>query len=844
MQKYKLLISICSKSLIALCVVAFLFACTSSVIYAANYYISPTGNDSNIGTSKNAPWKTFCRALNTNTGVQHGDTLTVLDGIYRVDDTSGTCAGDPNYIHPKFAQAGASLSVPEADRYAKIIAENSGKAIILGDGLHTPVYLEKNYGVNADYVHIEGLTILNSGTDAFEGENGAIAPSGTKPIWYAMFAVIKIHSDNNIIRNVSAYHPPRGNAFASPNQYQYDYNGSILQVYQSDKNLIEDSVFGGVGRKIVYMYSASPLSPIVPGDSLPSPLPMSPRNSADLKFNPNMISEGNIFRRIIAIQTDWEGRNFCGVEWPGGEPIQIYGGGIGNIVENAIAIGNAPNTLISAHANGYEVYMEGIKILGSVAVYGGKTLSGQPLSWPDNGGLNITSRPGPTTCKGLANFVTNENKRSGVDLHGQGYFINNEYKDNLAYGNAGLGFGAWIETTDYGQKGATYASNNQISQMTLYGNGKRLSLSGYVSPVESVVLKYDANIDYRDFLSKDTRTGLPRIELSNSKIEFPTGNNSLSSTQTQGSGAQIYYQYQNGTLTSTPLWTSPNIQNIRARSYSEFSQFGITSTPFDMMALLKPILEGKGASGIEYDGKYSVIPDTLLADFESGCCGSISFTPLPTVIPTPTPVPTPTATPTPAPNMKTFPVPATIPISPASFMSDGGSFQTAQVSSTSQSGDSGKTKAVFIKEGTAFNYQLVPNVSGSYVITVRAASAPSDGVDRFPKLKIFVDNQEITTLSVPMTANWDTFVNTEQTAAVTLEKRATPYVLSIQSVNGWLDLLSVTVTATDSNPSPSITPTPVPDTQCSKLFMGDVNCDGRVDTVDLLILLGFFNTKK
>jgi hypothetical protein len=46
------------------------------------FYISPLGNDANAGTSQNAPWRTFGRVLNSNKPLKPGDTLVLLDGTY------------------------------------------------------------------------------------------------------------------------------------------------------------------------------------------------------------------------------------------------------------------------------------------------------------------------------------------------------------------------------------------------------------------------------------------------------------------------------------------------------------------------------------------------------------------------------------------------------------------------------------------------------------------------------------------------------------------------------------------------------------------------------------------
>lgn len=65
------------------------------------YYLSPTGNDSNNGTSSSTPWKTLQKAFNTATTAGQtvclgggGYASTVTSGFSQVENTSGT-AGNP-----------------------------------------------------------------------------------------------------------------------------------------------------------------------------------------------------------------------------------------------------------------------------------------------------------------------------------------------------------------------------------------------------------------------------------------------------------------------------------------------------------------------------------------------------------------------------------------------------------------------------------------------------------------------------------------------------------------------------------------------------------------------------
>lgn len=119
-------------------------------IHAAEFYLSPNGNDSNIGSST-APWKTITHAVES---VSPGDTVTLKNGIY---------AG---YV---------SLSVPNTTWKA----ENKQQAIV--DGGFPPSLLNGSWnnlnnawdsactdkwsillGVHANNITIDGLSIRNS----------------------------------------------------------------------------------------------------------------------------------------------------------------------------------------------------------------------------------------------------------------------------------------------------------------------------------------------------------------------------------------------------------------------------------------------------------------------------------------------------------------------------------------------------------------------------------------------------------------------------------------------------------------------------------------------------------
>ncbi len=170
------------------------------------YYISPTGSDSNPGTSGTLPWATFNHAWQY---LYPGDTLILMDGVYYQSLNPGVRNGQPGYP-------------------ITIRAQNDGKAIIDGQYQRLPVLLGNTWtgesGENpvGNYYVIEGIVARNSND-----------------------RVIQIDaSHHNILRRVSAYN-------ANP-----DTNSAVIGVIwpSAQYNLLEDIVVSGTGRKMAYIY--------------------------------------------------------------------------------------------------------------------------------------------------------------------------------------------------------------------------------------------------------------------------------------------------------------------------------------------------------------------------------------------------------------------------------------------------------------------------------------------------------------------------------------------------------------------------------------------------------------
>lgn len=164
---------------------------------AATYYVSPEGRDGDAGTEAR-PWGTFERAWR---GMRRGDTLILLDGVYR-EALSPNVPIDPSNPQPIF-----------------IRAKNEGRAIIDGEGVRIPVEITDFR--SASYVVIDGLSARN----------------GT-------YAVYQVRNHHVTIRRSSGYGAST------------DLNSAVFFLLSTD-TLVEDCVASGTGRKMFVIFEGN-----------------------------------------------------------------------------------------------------------------------------------------------------------------------------------------------------------------------------------------------------------------------------------------------------------------------------------------------------------------------------------------------------------------------------------------------------------------------------------------------------------------------------------------------------------------------------------------------------------
>jgi len=184
-----------------LCLIFLVPPLGTSAAWAASYYVSPSGNDSNVGTSTSAPFRTIQRSLNS---VRPGDTVNIMAGTYYeglVLMTSGTRTARitlKNY-------AGASVTVNSGNQRA--IRLNAVIGYYTIDGITFISNYVGNYVGNSDYsidLGVGGPGWWGYGypvdsaaavDDDSNGHNGFIVQNCT------ITGSIGFQGHNNIVRN-------------------------------------------------------------------------------------------------------------------------------------------------------------------------------------------------------------------------------------------------------------------------------------------------------------------------------------------------------------------------------------------------------------------------------------------------------------------------------------------------------------------------------------------------------------------------------------------------------------------------------------------------------------------
>jgi hypothetical protein len=136
--------------------VIFIGSIIPGTALSATYYLSPSGNNSNAGTSTSAPWKTFAKAFSTMSG---GDTLYLMDGTY--SDSAGT-----GYISYASSYGGDMPSGSSTSNMTTIRAVNGGSVTVSsgtgGTGSYA-LFLGRS-ATKLRYAKIQGIKFIGGGS--------------------------------------------------------------------------------------------------------------------------------------------------------------------------------------------------------------------------------------------------------------------------------------------------------------------------------------------------------------------------------------------------------------------------------------------------------------------------------------------------------------------------------------------------------------------------------------------------------------------------------------------------------------------------------------------------------
>ena len=463
-----------------------LMLCTEDAI-AASYYISPTGKDSNAGTSTSSPWLTFSKALATT---RCGDTLNLMDGVYG----DGTSTGKID-LRNRNCSSGSVLTL-RALNQRKAWIKDAGKGRAM-----------QSY--SSSYITMDGI-VLSSRDNNYSGT-------------YEQYGVPAYVFDSHhiVIKNVM---------LSNPNRYG---NLHLLNLVRVSDVLVEDSEFYNFHRHAIITK---------PGTRV-------------------IIRRVYCNPRIGGLASGYPNANGTN----GGDACIALYPCQNCIVENAIADGSPKSLwLTELNASG-GVPLKGNKILGSI---GYKTAGN---------GVYINSRG-----EGLM-YMPQDTRVENVVIYGQrtSSAIRNSNAKNTVIKNVtlvGAGSERGITTDQQGYGDGAYSTTIQ-NALSLNHTNYGLSVSGVSTWSGSEINSYNN----RYHVNPTPPAKWAQVTTANPALGacvawIPAG--SLMKGAGIGGadiGANILYRYQNGVLTSVPLWNRttgafphgalvPGLNNIAGQS--------------------------------------------------------------------------------------------------------------------------------------------------------------------------------------------------------------------------------------------------------------------------------------
>lgn len=365
-----------------------------------------------------------------------------------------------------------------------------GDTLLLMDGVYRQTLRpNKRNGLPEHPITVKAV---HDGKAIVDGQGGEVAIQlgdtwpGPVGSWYVLegivarnaMDVIIIKGSDNVLRRISAY------------DADVDGNSSVITVAWTDHITIEDCIAAGTGRKMILVFGASDVT----------------------------------IRRCLAHWERWDGQDpsYCGVSWPSGNGIHLYGGGPNLRIENSISMGPVPGRSIATTNQSDTQEMTDIEILGSMALQAGANLDGTPFDYPT---------PATDGCDWKAPWSFYPGEINGFTIYGQGPTRNVTLRDVLAAGNGYVGFEIFRPTEN-----SIGGQNVTLDHATLVGNAT-YGAYPHGAPVPQVV--------------EDS--------------ELTITNSNIAGTAYQGEGARLTHRYVDGELTEEPLWPWP----MEARALEE-----------------------------------------------------------------------------------------------------------------------------------------------------------------------------------------------------------------------------------------------------------------------------------
>jgi Right handed beta helix region len=424
---------------------------------AATYYLSPTGSNTNAGTSPSAPWKTFAHAIPK---LKPGDTLVLRPGTYT--------SSNSGYPH---ITCGSNASNGTAAQPITLKAASERQAFLSGNGTVTPFRM-----VNCSYWTVEGLRLRSA-----DAQGSPV--SGTPAV-----------ADN--VANVTL----KRLLITHNNRYQ---NSHLLSLKNSSHVLVEESEFYSFHRHAILVYHT---------------------NNSTFRRN-YFNSRGH---------ADIAGGRSSGTASRGDDAIVIYPGS-SNIVENNISEGIGVGFSIQADGTA-----DNNQLFGNISLN-------------DHYGVTVRAR-GATGSKMPHNTVIKDFvaiNSSSVGVYARSAKNTRCVNCSFLGGASGL-----IADKDSGHPGdgtySFYADNTLV--MNARSNGIKITNQsawglGYPNTYQNRLnVSVPTDVHITNERSVDPQLGACKVWIPATSPLKGAGKNGADI------GASVLYRYQNGVLTTQPLW--------------------------------------------------------------------------------------------------------------------------------------------------------------------------------------------------------------------------------------------------------------------------------------------------